>query len=336
MKDPLVVVLMGGESEEHDVSRRSGAAVVHHLPAAGYVPVPVVVGRDGRWAFPAAEDIATVVPDLPLHEAVRRIMDMRPACVFLAMHGPYGEDGRMQGLCDLMHIPHAGADAVGSAVAIDKWLTKAVYRTAGIPTPDAVLVERRDLADAGVLPGVVRRLGLPVVVKTPRMGSSFGVSIARDEPSVAAAVDAALRMDVRVVCEQYRRGRELTVPVLEDPVSGEPAALPVIEVVVHKHDFFDYESKYDPALSDEVCPADIPPDVAIAVQDLGVRSHRALMLSGFSRTDFIWDAEGLWTLETNTIPGMTDASLFPKAVKAAGGTFAGMLKALIERARQRR
>ena len=238
----------------------------------------------------------------------------------------------MQSLCDLMHVPHIGADAIGSGVAMDKWLAKCVYRAEGIPTPDGLLLGRRDLAEPGLASRVAGRLGLPAVVKAVRNGSSYGVTIARDEAALDEALRGALAADDRVVVEAFRRGRELSVPVIEDPATGEPRALPIIEIRVATHEFFDTEAKYDPSLSEELCPAPIPEDVAEKAGAIGVAAHRALALSGFSRTDLIWDDAGLWVLETNTIPGLTEQSLFPKSIAAAGGTFADLVRTLVQRA----
>ncbi len=330
-RHPVVVVFMGGESPEHDVSLRSGAAVVRNLPAAGFDPVPVVVTREGRYAFPPLEDLGRVADSVDLGEAVRRIRDLSPACAFIAMHGPFGEDGRVQALCDLMHLPYVGSDVTGSAVAMDKWLAKCVYRNAGIPTPEAVLVDRRAFAESPgqVLDEIGTTLGLPCVVKTTRLGSSVGVGVARDREGLRARIEDALRYG-GAFCEAYHPGRELTVPVLEDADTGEPAALPVIEIVVKGPSrFFDYTSKYDPALADEICPAPIPRELDTVVRDLAIRAHRALMLRGFSRTDFLVDDRGVWTLETNTIPGLTEVSLFPKAARVAGMTFADLVRVLV-------
>ena len=326
-----VLVLMGGPSTEHEVSLRSGAAVVRHMPAASFDPVPVVIGMDGAWRFPPARDLSSPVPALDLSAAIAHMKACSPVCAFIAMHGAWGEDGRIQSLCDLMGIPHIGADAVASAVAIDKWFAKAVYRAEGVPTPEAVLIRKRGPGSLDDLEHLARPIGLPCVVKTPRMGSSKGVFIARDLGELRAKVEEALALDERVILEAFKKGRELTVPVLEDLESGEVQALPVIEIVVRRKAsaFFDYEAKYDPVATEEICPAPIPADVAKEVQGLAIRAHLGLMLSGFSRTDFIWDGEGLWALETNTIPGLTEASLFPKAVAVAGGTFSSLIRTLV-------
>ncbi len=325
---------MGGESAEHEVSLKSGAAVVQHLPLAGFEPVPVVVTRDGRYAFPRASDLGDIRDTLDLGDAVNHIRALAPACAFIAMHGPFGEDGRIQALCDLMHLPYVGSDVTGSAIAMDKWIAKCVYQRAGIPTPEAVFVDQRAYADSpdAVLEEVVSTLGLPCVVKTTRLGSSVGVGVARDREGLRMRIHEALGYG-GAFCEAFHPGRELTVPVLESEDTGTPEALPVIEIRVKGgSDFFDYRSKYDPELADELCPAPVPEAIRRTVQDLAVRAHKALMLKGFSRTDFLWDDRGVWTLETNSIPGLTEVSLFPKAARAAGMTFADLVGVLVRRA----
>lgn len=333
---PLVLVFMGGESGEHEISMQSGAAVVENLPAAGYRPSPVVISREGLFGFPPPDDTGRTMHQVGIGEAVYKILSMDPACAFIAMHGPYGEDGRIQALCDLMHIPHVGSDVTGSAIAMDKWLCKAVYRDAGIPTPEGLLLTADDLARDrdGCLSRVEGEIGIPCVVKTTRLGSSVGVGIAGDRAGLEDLVDDAVAHG-DIMCEAYHPGRELTVPVLEDPETGVPDALPVIEIVPQEESgFFDYSSKYGigATQADEICPADIPDDLAQQVSGLAVSAHRALMLSGFSRTDFMVDDDGVWTLETNTIPGLTQASLFPKSAGAAGMSFSELAGTLIRRA----
>ena len=336
---PQVLVFMGGESGEHDISMQSGAAVVEHLPAAGYQPSPVVISRDGLFGFPSPDDTGRTMHQVGIGEAIYKVLFMDPVCAFIAMHGPYGEDGRIQALCDLMHIPHVGSDVTGSALAMDKWLCKAVYRDAGIPTPDGILLTAHDLVRdrGGSLDRVEGEIGLPCVVKTTRLGSSVGVGIACDRSELDDVADDAVKHG-DVLCEAYHPGRELTVPVLEDPETGAPEALPVIEIVPQEDSgFFDYSSKYGigATQADEICPADIPDDLAAQVSGLAVGAHRVLMLSGFSRTDFMVDDAGVWTLETNTIPGLTNASLFPKAAQVAGLSFSELVGTLVRRALKR-
>ncbi len=327
-----VAVFLGGTSREHDISLRSGTSVVKALVLAGFRPVPVVVTREGRFAFPQVDDPIAVDESLGLSEAIARLEFEKPACAFIAMHGLSGEDGRVQALCDWLHLPHVGADVIGSAVALDKWFAKAVYTAEGIPTPDAVLLHQSDRASSGWDSDVLSRIGLPCVVKATREGSSYGVKIVSQASELVGAVEACAGSDGRVIIEAFRRGREFSVPVLEDPVTGQPRALPVIEIVVKGHSFFDTQAKYDPNLSDEVCPAQIPEALARDVQKLAVAAHRALALSGFSRTDVIVDESGAWVLETNTIPGLTEVSLFPKAARVAGISFPELVGVLVRRA----
>lgn len=333
-----VVVLMGGESTEHQVSLRSGLTVTKNLAKTQWQPVPVIVGRDGRFAFPKLEtfDLNQVdsLPYVELGAATSKIAALEPACVFLALHGLYGEDGRFQALCDLMRLPYVGADVIGSAVAMDKWLAKAVYNTHNIPTPDAVLLALDDLDPDGLWQDrVIDEIGLPCVVKAPRQGSSLGVYIVRQQAKLSDAVKEVFKLGDRVMIEAFCPGRELSVSVLEDPTTGRPKALAPIEIVVKKREFFDYEAKYDAAETDEICPAPIDEQQTKAVSRLAEAAHRALMLSGFSRSDFMLTASGeLMTLETNTIPGLTDVSLFPKAAAVAGLSFPELVDGLVRQA----
>jgi len=329
-----VIVFMGGESGEHDISLESGASVVKSLPGAEYEPIPLVIGRDGRFGFTPVEDPTRSVHTVGLGEAVYKLMSLGPDCAFIAMHGPYGEDGRVRALCDLMHLPCVGSDMTGSALAMDKWLSKAVYRCAGIPTPEAILLDETrlagDLDDA--LDEVVEEVGLPCFVKPTRLGSSVDMGRAETRDELEEMVDRASRHG-QVMCEALHDGRELTVPVLEDPDSGRAEALPVIEIIpAEGSEFFDYGSKYGKEgveQAEEVCPAEIDDDLAEEVSDLAVKAHEALMLSGLSRTDFMVGDDGVQALETNTMPGLTEVSLFPKAAEAAGIPFHEMLMILI-------
>jgi len=243
-------------------------------------------------------------------------------CVFIAMHGPFGEDGTFQAILSTRGIRYSGSDPVGAAISMDKVLSKRVYQAVGLLVPpfrvfrsNQCLKSPEDVAEQ-----VLVELGLPVVLKSPRLGSSFGISLVRDTASLVGQIGPIAKLGTHVLAEAFIRGRELTVPVLDGP-SG-PHALPVIEILVHSHDFFDYESKYNPTLTDEICPARIPAELADQLSKQGVAAHEALMLQGFSRSDFIVTPEGRsYILETNAIPGLTEVSLFPKAAAAAGITF---------------
>lgn len=245
---------------------------------------------------------------------------------FILLHGLFGEDGSVQGMLDLLDIPYQGAGILGSAVAMDKNLAKILYRTVDIPVADWYIVDR---ADRGQCAEMTAQLGLPLVIKPVRDGSSLGLTIARTGEQVVSGIEQALKNDHRVMVEKFISGREITVSVLGN---DDPVALPVIEIVPGEgYEFFDYNAKYLPGASKEICPAEIDPALARAAQQYGVAAHKVLQLSGYSRTDMIIGSDsGLYVLETNTIPGMTETSLFPQAAKAFGLDYPQVLDRLIE------
>ena len=328
-----VLVFYGGMSREHDISMMTGRAVAASLADAGWTPVPVVISRDGLFSFPGDDACQSAGPWYRFDQAVPMIAAIKPACVFIGLHGTFGEDGRIQSLCDLLDLPYVGSDSIGSAIGIDKWATKAVFLAAGIPTSPARMLQGADLEDPALVEAACLEIGFPMVLKATREGSSFGVAIVRDSQGFQSALAAVRTCSDMILFEKFQKGREFSVPVIEDPLTGLPRALPVIEIVVHKAEFFDYSTKYDPKAADEICPAPIEPDLAGRMSAAAIKAHRALMLSGYSRTDFIATADGcVWALETNTLPGMTAFSLLPKSAAVAGITYPELLDALIRRA----
>jgi D-alanine-D-alanine ligase len=316
-----VAVLFGGTSAERDVSIASGAQVVRALREAGHdvVPVDTASGVLG----PADEQrvlsggVALTPPDegelarvragarSPLPDAPElREVDV----IFLALHGGTGEDGTLQALLDLTGIPYVGSGHRASAMAMDKDVSKRLFRAAGIPTPDWLMAPATDEE-------VRARLGYPVVVKPNSQGSTVGLSVVRRADDLQAAVETAGRHDEEVMLERFVPGRELTCGVLAD------AALAVGEILA-PGEVFDYESKYQEGGAEEVFPAELTAEETHTVQELALRAHRALKLEGFSRADFRMDEAGtFWCLEVNTLPGMTAASLLPKSARAAGIAF---------------
>jgi D-alanine-D-alanine ligase len=245
---------------------------------------------------------------------------------FLALHGPYGEDGTIQGMLDLIGVPYVGSGTLASALAMDKVMAKTVLGAAGVPVPRGLVLERSALrADPDGLAARAVAQGLPAVVKPACQGSSIGMSLVSEARAMRAALQEAFEYDSRVLVEERVVGGELTVGVVGN---RELEALPVVEIVP-KHEFFDYQAKYDPGLTDEICPARIPDEVAATAKELAKRSHRALGCRGLSRTDMIHSARGLVVLEVNTMPGMTVNSLLPKAARAAGIEFADLLDRLV-------
>jgi len=228
--------------------------------------------------------------------------------LFLCLHAGRGEGGTLQAILDVIGVPYTGSGALGSALAMDKDLSKRLFRAAGVPVPAWFMtpVAADDVTTA---------LGWPVIVKPSRMGSSVGMSLVKNAKGLDAAVDLAHGYDAEVMVEQFIAGRELTVGILGD------VPLPVGEIIP-QHELFDYECKYTPGMSEEQFPAKLDPQPARQLQELALAAHRALKLGGYSRVDFRLSAEGdIFCLEANTLPGMTRTSLLPQAAQAAGIEF---------------
>lgn len=304
-----LALIAGGVSAEREVSLRGAAGVEQALNRDRYEVV----------RYDPATDLARIAADAANIDAA-----------FILLHGVHGEDGTIQGFLDLLGIPYQGAGVLGSALAMDKNLAKIMYRLAGLPVAPWVMVEPGDLRDSGRIESAV---GLPCVVKPVRQGSSIGMSIVRTLDQLPAALELALRHDGEVMVEAFLKGRELTAGVLGN---SELTALPLIEIIPDsRYDFFNYEAKYQPGATREVCPAPVSETVRARAQDYAVRAHRSLQLRGYSRTDMILVGEELYLLETNTIPGMTPTSLLPQAAAEAGLPFVALLDRLIELALER-
>ena len=304
-----LALIAGGVSAEREVSLRGAAGVEQALNRDRYEVV----------RYDPATDLARIAADAANIDAA-----------FILLHGVHGEDGTIQGFLDLLGIPYQGAGVLGSAMAMDKNLAKVMYRLAGLPVAPWVMVEPGDLRDSGRIESAV---GLPCVVKPVRQGSSIGMSIVRTRDQLPAALELALRHDGEVMVEAFLKGRELTAGVLGN---SELTALPLIEIIPDsRFDFFNYEAKYQPGATREVCPAPVSETVRARAQDYALRAHRSLQLRGYSRTDMILVGEELYLLETNTIPGMTPTSLLPQAAAEAGLPFVALLDRLIELALER-
>ena len=258
--------------------------------------------------------------------------------VFVALHGPYGEDGTVQGLLESFGIAYTGSGVAASSLAMDKLRTKLMYRASSLPTPDFAVV--RDSADtatvAAGLDDAAAHLGLPMVVKPNANGSSVWVSFPADFGALARAVETIGKTGEVVLLERLVEGQELTCGVLD--ARGGPEALPVTEIVPGRgYDFFDYAAKYTPGATEEITPALIPEALRKMVQSHAVKAHQVLGCRDMSRTDFVVDAEGEpLLLETNTIPGFTATSLLPQAAAAAGLDLSQLVELLVEAAHQRK
>lgn len=304
MRKKTIALLSGGISPEREVSLNSGAQVYEALDKEKYD----VIRYDPKT------DLAKLTTDASRIDAA-----------LIILHGPFGEDGTVQGMLDLLQIPYQGSGVLGSAVAMDKVLSKQLFEKAGLPTPAYVVFNRGDNVDSADL---ARRLGLPMVVKPARDGSSIGMSIVRKAEDIEAAINKAFLQGPVILAEAYIEGVEITGGVMGN---DELEAFPLIEIIPDQsHEFFDYEAKYTAGVTEEICPARIDAALTEKAQHQAIMAHRALFCRGYSRTDMILSDQTIYVLETNTIPGMTATSLLPQAAAKGGYPFGKLMDRLIE------
>ena len=368
MKKLRVGVIYGGRSGEHEVSIASAAAVVQNLDSQRYQPIPIRIEKDGRWIIadrlPATASAADVIEQnrshpgqrigrggreahLIAHPGDEQIMTIErgdmPAItglavdvVFPVLHGPYGEDGTVEGLLELANIPYVGAGVLASAVGMDKAAAKLVFAARGLPQVDYLVVLRRDwMADpARITAAVTSRLGYPVFVKPANLGSSVGISKVKNEADLATAMHLAAEFDRKIVIEAaVPNAREIEIAVLgnDDPevsVAGE---------IVPSREFYDFKAKYLDDDSRLIVPADLPAEIAAEVARLALDVFRSLDCAGMARVDFLLDGGTgkIYVNEINTIPGFTTISMYAKLWAASGVSYPELLDRLIGLARAR-
>lgn len=296
MKGKKIGVLLGGLSAEREVSLKSGAAVHKALVDRGYDAVAIDVGRD-----------------------LARVLEQeRIEVAFISLHGRYGEDGAVQGLLELMGIPYTGSGVLASALAMDKVFSKQVFASSGLTVAPYRVLHRGDALEPADLP-----FPLPVVVKPSREGSSVGVSIVREPAGLAPALELAWRYDSDILVEQFIKGREIQVGILDD------RALGAIEIVP-KNEFYDFEAKYTAGMAEHILPAPLAEGLYDKVLRAGEDAHRALGCSCYSRVDFlVTEDEQCYLLEVNTLPGMTELSLLPEIAQGAGTGFSELVERIL-------
>ena len=297
-----VAVLKGGRSLERRVSLRSGARVQDALERLGHGAIPIDVG-----------------PDL-----VEQLTDATPEVAFVALHGRDGEDGTVQELLEAMGIAYTGSGVSACIRAADKVLAKHAMRDRGIPTPDFYSFSETAfdaLGAAQALPAIEERLRFPIVVKPATQGSALGIKFARTPSDVPQALVAAFSYDRKVLLERYVRGRDLAVSIIDE--ADGPRALPVVEAVPQQEDYFDFESRYEIGRTKFVCPAELDGTVTARAKEIALEVYELLGLRGFGRIDLMLESggDGLYVLEADAIPGLTDTSLVPQAADAAGISF---------------
>ena len=343
LKKLRVALVFGGRSGEHEVSIVSARSIDRALDREKYQVVPMAIDRRGRWAdietasrvLAESSDRADNVVQFEGHHRLDpRLLDDVFDVAFPVLHGPYGEDGTIQGLFKMLDLPYVGCDAASSALCMDKIFCKRLLDQAGLPTPAWVeldgtsWVEDRD--------GIFERslaLGLPLFVKPARLGSSVGISKVTEAAGLAAAIELALSHGERALVEQGLDAREIEVAVLGNrhPLAAVPGE------VIPGHEFYDYEDKYIDSACELLAPAPLDAHVTAAAQELGVKVFRLLGCSGMARVDLFLERESgrLWVSEANTIPGFTSISMYPRLWELSGCDYSALIDELVRLALER-
>ena len=298
MKNKRIAVLMGGPSSEREISLKSGNCVLNALKAA----------KLNVTAF----DVNRKLPDRLIKEKIE--------LVFIALHGKPGEDGTIQGMLDILNIPYTGSGVLASALSMDKIVSKRLFRIAEIPTPEFRVITK----DKSCITNPLKNF--PIVIKPSTEGSTIGISIVRKEGEFKKALEIAFRYDNHIICEKYIDGKEIAVGILGNK------ALPIIEIIP-KSGFYDFNAKYRKKFTDFVVPAELEKEKSVKIKQIALRAHKILGCSGMSRADMKLDYElNPYVLEVNTIPGLTETSLLPKAAQAAGISFKELCLELLDTA----
>lgn len=293
-----IAVLYGGKSAEREISLKTGKAVSIALLELGYSVHTIDTGSD------FLEKLTTFNPDL----------------VFIALHGQYGEDGTIQGLLEILGYPYTGCNVLTSSLTINKIFTKRLLKEANIPTPMFSVIREKDYVNnaSKINSNLLKKFEFPIVIKAPNQGSTIGIFFAREESELQPMIMEAFKFEKEILIEQFITGREVTVAIMgNDNIK----VLPIIEIVSHTG-VYDYEAKYTKGLSDHIIPARLSQEVTELVKKLAAKSYLNFGCRGFSRVDFIIEDDiNPFVLEINTIPGMTETSLFPDAAQSAGISF---------------
>ncbi|MDP3710147.1 MAG: D-alanine--D-alanine ligase [bacterium] len=305
-----IAVLMGGPSSEHEVSLSSGKQVSQNLDKNKYEVKNVVIPKSGKFSLPKNTDVA-----------------------FIAMHGPFGEDGTIQGFLEAQGVKYTGSGILASALAMNKLKTLEIFEKYDMQTPKRIVFNQGEWRKnkVGSVTKIEKFLGFPLVVKPCRTGSSVGVSLVKTKNDLTTAINKSLKEDTLILLEEFIKGKEVTCGVLDEGSGQNAFALSPLEIVPKKAEFYDYTSKYASGGSDHFVPK-IPTKVIKNIQDRALEAHNILGCSGMSRTDMIIRHGKVYVLETNTIPGMTPTSLLPQAAALAGISFPKLLDRIIKAA----
>ncbi|MFN7096084.1 MAG: D-alanine--D-alanine ligase [Gammaproteobacteria bacterium] len=346
-------VLFGGKSAEHDISLQSARNVVNALDKKKYEVILIGIDKRGQWYVQEAStalsnqqqsaqlgitthlnDWVTIVPGQS-HTLLTGLMTKKQVTaldvIFPVVHGPFGEDGTIQGLLKLANVPFVGADVLSSAICMDKDVLKRLARDAGIPIPKFVTIHRRDLSSINE-EKIIKEVGLPCFVKPANLGSSIGISKVKTKAALRAAIDKAMLFDNKILVEEGIDGREIECGVLgnADPIASIPGE------IIPKAEFYTYEAKYFDPEGAEVTIADLPADIIKKVQEMSIKAFQTFDCDGMARVDFFLKKDGTLLLnEINTIPGFTRISQYPKMWEASGISYAELIDRLIQLAMEK-
>jgi len=320
MTKTRIGVVRGGPSSEYEISLRTGAAVLDALDKEKYEPLDIVISKAGVWHLHGLE--------IRPHEVVGRV-----DVIFNALHGYYGEDGKIQSLLEAHSIPFTGSDSLSSAIAMNKILSKEYFRRAGLKTPMHVLIEggtaKKEINAGKAYLLAHSRFPLPYIVKPISAGSSIGISMVKSRNDFTLALHKAFEFDHSVMIEEYIPGIEANVCVIEGYRGKDLYVLPPVEIRPIGRNIFDYDAKYE-GNSNEIVPATFSPSIKTELERLAVAAHTALGLRHYSRSDFIISPRrGIYILEANTLPGLTKESIMPKALKSVGSSLSELAEHLI-------
>jgi len=344
-----LAVLYGGRSAEHQISVVSARSVMEALDPGRFEAVPIGITRQGAWLLPARSplELEAAEGSLPEVEAAGAEIALRPEhatalsapglgridVVFPILHGPYGEDGTVQGLFELADLPYVGSGVLASALAMDKAMAKVVLAQAGLPQAPYLVVHERawGTEPERIAVEVAERLAYPVFTKPARLGSSIGITKVKTPDQLAGGLAAAFAHDAKALAEQGIAARELECGVLgnDDPIVFEPGE------VRSSHEFYDYEAKYVEGLALVEPRADVDADLAARLKELALAAYRAIDGAGMARVDFLVTAEEAYLSEINTLPGFTATSMYPKQAEMAGIPFTELVDRLIQLAMER-
>lgn len=320
MKKYTVAVLMGGQSGEREVSLASGNMVLQALLSKGHNAYAVEITQQGLWW----RRDQPFLKEMTLPESIANALKPQPDVVFIALHGPKGEDGTVQGLLEMAGIPYTGSGVLASALGMDKHRSRQIFQKYGLVVPPYIFLKKGESLEEK-LKEAQRSFELPLVVKPNNLGSSLMVAISSSLDYLKSGLEEILSVSSEALIEKYLPGKEITVPLIgNDP----PQALPVIEIIPPGL-FFDYRSKYNGSTL-EICPAKLEEGISKKAQEIAICAFQALGCRGFARADMIYFEDCIYLLEMNTIPGLTSESLLPKSARVAGLEFPDLVEKIVE------